>query len=216
MVVPEVQTHEQIQHPHHEQHSQRQHHQTNINRHPDQHQPTNGVRQIIASNIIQRQQILHSNNNNMNNSNSTTVTLNNSQNTTTPSSLEDFSNIATAAQTLELNSLNGTQLVDNNLTADNNLLTMGGVIVERLNPPTTITTHSGHISLLQQLRIQAPHVGIIKVETSPNGQTSDYNKTNSNARGGGSSNRSVISSGALRHITNTANLSTHHTNTNEG
>ncbi|XP_075163895.1 uncharacterized protein LOC142236538 [Haematobia irritans] len=173
------------QQQHHHQQQQTQQHQQQQQQHQEH------TRQIITSTLAQHQQQLQNNN--------TTIIATHAPNggvsataaatTTTiaaaaPSNLEAFSNIATAAQTLELSSLNAAQLVGGHLTANGDFVTMGGVVVGRLHPAPG---NSGAF-LQHQLRIQTPHLGVIKMEPSPHAtefQSTDnnnYNNANNTTR----------------------------------
>lgn len=67
------------------------------------------------------------------------------QNSLTPSNLEAFYTVTSSAQNLELIHYKYCK------ARDENLFTMrGGVAVECINPFNSITSNSGHISLLQQ------------------------------------------------------------------
>uniref|UniRef100_A0A1A9V3T4 Uncharacterized protein n=1 Tax=Glossina austeni TaxID=7395 RepID=A0A1A9V3T4_GLOAU len=83
---------------------------------------------------------------------------------------------------------------------------MGGVVVGRLHPAPGVAGTNGHHLLQQQLRIQAPHLGVIKVETSPNSTPVEYNNNSSH---------NISGSGVTGNSSN-SNTSTHRSSTNEG
>lgn len=181
------------QNQHQQQQQQHQHQQ------PQQH-----TRQIITSTLAQHQQQLQNNNTTIiathpANGGSTAVTATTATIAAAPSNLEAFSNIATAAQTLELSSLNAAQLVGGHLTANGDFVTMGGVVVGRIHP----APGGGGAFLQHQLRIQTPHLGVIKMEPSPH--STDFNSSSNNTNNNNNNNN------------NNANNTTRHSNTaNEG